>query len=98
MTPPAETEVKKMENRKEKKQKQNTSICPEQGNQHEEKFLEELISCLMKKLKSGKYQVKVAEVLKAIELKQKMSSKGGKSKEKIFWELIDQIRKEELPE
>lgn len=52
----------------------------------------------MKKLKSGKYQVKVAEALKAIELKQKMSSKGGKSKEKIFWELIDQIRKEELPE
>ena len=75
-------------------------VFPELGNNNnEEKFLEELISCLLKKVKSGKHQVKVAEALKAIELKQKMRSKDQKkSKEKIFWELIDQIRKEELPE
>lgn len=88
-----------MENKKEKKQKQDAVVSLEVGNQNEEKFLEELISCLLKKVKSGKHQVKVAEALKAIELKQKMRSKGQKkSKEKIFWELIDQIRKEELPE
>ncbi|MCJ7458164.1 MAG: hypothetical protein MUP17_04140 [candidate division Zixibacteria bacterium] len=88
-----------MENKKEKKQKQDAVASLEVGNNNEEKFLEELISCLLKKIKSGKHQVKVAEALKAIELKQKMRSKGQKkSKEKIFWELIDQIRKEELPE
>jgi len=84
---------------KKKKLKKDTAVSPELGNNNEEKFLEELISCLLKKLKSGKYQVKVAEALKAIELKQKIRSKDQKkSKEKIFWELIDQIRKEELPE
>jgi len=88
-----------MENKKEKKQKQDAVVSSEVGNNNEEKFLEELISCLLKKIKSGKHQVKVAEALKAIELKQKMRSKDQKkSKEKIFWELIDQIRKEELPE
>jgi len=88
-----------MENKKEKKQKQDAVASLEVGNNNEEKFLEELISCLLKKIKSGKHQVKVAEALKAIELKQKMRSKDQKkSKEKIFWELIDQIRKEELPE
>jgi adenylate kinase len=88
-----------METKKERKQKKGTLVFPELGNQNEEKFLEELISCLLKKVKSGKHQVKVAEALKAIELKQKMRSKNQrKSKEKIFWELIDQIRKEELPE
>jgi hypothetical protein len=88
-----------MESKKERKQKKGAVVSPELGNNNEEKFLEELISCLLKKLKSGKYQVKVAEALKAIELKQKIRSKDQKkSKEKIFWELIDQIRKEELPE
>lgn len=89
---------RKVENKK-KKQRKDTAVSLELGNNNEEKFLEELISCLLKKLKSGKYQVKVAEALKAIELKQKIRSKDQrKSKEKIFWELIDQIRKEELPE
>jgi len=88
-----------MENKKEKKQKKDAVVSSELGNNSEGRFLEELISCLMKKLKSGKYQVKVAEALKAIELRQKMRSKDQKkSKEKIFWSLIDQIRKEELPE
>jgi hypothetical protein len=88
-----------MENRKEKKQNKDRRVSSEPGIQDEEKFLEELISSLLKKVKSGKHKVKVAEALKAIELKQKMRSKDQKkSKEKIFWELIDQIRKEELPE
>ncbi|MCJ7496868.1 MAG: hypothetical protein MUO78_01855 [candidate division Zixibacteria bacterium] len=87
-----------MENKINKKQRKNSQILLEQENQSEERFLEELISCLLKKLKSGKYQVKVADAIRAIELKQKMRSKEPKkSKEKIFWELIDQIRKEELP-
>jgi len=89
---------RKVENKK-KKLRKDTVVSLELGNNNEEKFLEELISCLLKKLKSGKYQVKVAEALKAIELKQKIRSKDQKkSKEKVFWELIDQIRKEELPE
>ena len=88
-----------MLNKKEKKGKKDAVVSSELGNQDEEKFLEELISNLLKKVKSGKHKVKVAEALKAIELKQKMRSKSQrKSKEKIFWELIDQIRKEELPE
>lgn len=103
---------KKMENKRNKIKKKNapvqygsSRVLSESGNQSEEKFLEELIRCLLKKLKSGKYQVKVADAIRAIDLRQKMRSKGQKKspsgsisdKEKIFWELIDQIRKEELP-
>jgi hypothetical protein len=85
-----------MKNKKDTKSK-NNRVSSEALNQSEEKFLEELIQCVIKKLKSGKYQVKVADAIKAIELKEKMRTKGKKSKEKIFWELIDKIRKEELP-
>lgn len=87
-----------MQNKKEKRQRKNAEISSNAGNHDSERFLDEVISHVSSKLKSGKHQVKVAEALKAVELKEKMKSKGGKSKEKIFWELIDQIRKEELPE
>ena len=55
-----------MESKKERKQKKGTLVFPELGNQNEEKFLEELISCLLKKVKSGKHQVKVARVSKIL--------------------------------
>lgn len=88
-----------MENKKEKKQKKDAVVSSESGNNNEEKFLEELIAHVRKKLSSGKYQVKVADAIRAVEVRQKMKSNDrGKSKEKIFWALIDQIRKEELPE
>lgn len=88
-----------MKNKIDKKEGNNVRDFSELENHSEEKFLEELIRCLLKKLKSGKYQVKVADAIRAIELKQKMRSKDKKkSMEKVFWELIDQIRKEELPE
>lgn len=84
-----------MENKKNVKSK-NNRVSSESLNQDEEKFLEELIQYVRKKLSSGKYQVKVADAIKAIEVREKMRSRGKKSKEKIFWELIDQIREEEL--
>lgn len=88
-----------MENKKEKKQKRKELVVAETGNHNEETFLDEVISHVSSKLKSGKYQVKIADAIRAIEVRQKMKSKDQKkSKEKIFWELIDQIRKEELPE
>ena len=86
-----------MKNRKSTKSKKNNQILTESLNQSEEKFLEEFIQYVLKKLRSGKYQVKMADAIKAIELREKIRSRDKKSKEKIFWELIDQIRKEELP-
>ncbi|MDH4223141.1 MAG: hypothetical protein OEV55_06320 [candidate division Zixibacteria bacterium] len=93
-----------MKSKRNTKSKDNRSSS-ESLNQNEEKFLEELIQCVLIKLKSGRYQVKVADAIKAIELREKIIAKGRKispggfisDKEKIFWELIDQIRKEELP-
>jgi len=87
-----------MENKKGKRQKKDKLEISEPGIQDEEKFLGEVISHVTSKLRSGKYQVKIADAIRAIEVRQKMKSKDQKkSKEKIFWELIDQIRKEELP-
>ena len=87
-----------MENKKGKRQKKDKPEISDSGNQDEEKFLDEVISHVTSKLRSGKYLVKIADAIRAIEVRQKMKSKDQKkSKEKIFWELIDQIRKEELP-
>jgi len=63
------------------------------GNQVEE-FLEKLIKKVLKRINSKDYQPKVSDALKAIQLKQKL--KKTSEAEKIFWELIEKIRKEEL--
>ena len=63
------------------------------GNQAEE-FLEKLIKKVLKRINSKDYQPKVSDALKAIQLKQKL--KKTSEAEKIFWGLIEKIRKEEL--
>ena len=64
------------------------------GNQLVEEFLENLIKKVLRKLNSKDYQPKVSDALKAIQLKHKL--KKTSEAEKIFWELIEKIRKEEL--
>ena len=60
----------------------------------EEKFLEELIKKILQKLNHSDYQPTVSDAIKAIQLKQKLNKTS--EVERIFWELIDKIRKEEL--
>jgi len=74
---------------KTKKRKENKL----NGNQVEE-FLEKLIKKVLKRLNSKDYQPKVSDALRAIQLKQRL--KKSSEAEKIFWELIEKIRKEEL--
>lgn len=63
------------------------------GNQAEE-LLEKLIKKVLKRINSKDCQPKISDALKAIQLKQKL--KKTSEAEKIFWELIEKIRKEEL--
>jgi len=63
------------------------------GNQIEE-FLEKLIKKVLRKINSKDCQPKVSDALKAIQLKQKLRKTS--EAERIFWELIERIRKEEL--
>ncbi len=63
------------------------------GNQIEE-FLEKLIKKVLKRMNSKDCRPKVSDALKAIQLKQKLRKTS--EAEKIFWELIENIRKEEL--
>ena len=72
------------------KTKEDTS---HNGNQIEE-FLEKLIKKVLKRINSKDCQPKVSDALRAIQLKQKM--RKTLEAEKIFWELIERIRKEEL--
>jgi len=72
------------------KRKKDTSC---NGNQMEE-FLEKLIKKVLKRINSKDCQPKVSDALKAIQLKQKLRKTS--EAEKIFWELIEKIRKEEL--
>ncbi|UCB53088.1 MAG: hypothetical protein JSV10_03115 [Candidatus Zixiibacteriota bacterium] len=58
------------------------------------RLLELLISKFIEKLEKNGFEPKVQDALKAIQLKQKLAQTS--EAEKIFWELIDQLKKEEL--
>lgn len=58
------------------------------------RLLELLINKFTEKLEKNGLEPKVQDALKAIQLKQKLAQTS--EAEKIFWELIDQLRKEEL--
>jgi hypothetical protein len=58
------------------------------------RLLELLINKFIEKLEKNGFEPKVQDALKAIQLKQKLAQTS--EAEKIFWELIDQLRKEEL--
>jgi len=59
-----------------------------------------LIKKIVAKLEKNSWEAKVGDVLKAIQLKQKLAPTSDKSRisqaEKVFWEMIEEIRKEEL--
>ena len=58
------------------------------------RLLELLISKFIEKLEKNGFEPKVQDALKAIQLKQKLAQTS--EAEKTFWELIDQLKKEEL--
>ena len=58
------------------------------------RLLELLISKFIEKLEKNGFEPKAQDALKAIQLKQKLAQTS--EAEKIFWELIDQLKKEEL--
>jgi hypothetical protein len=70
------------------------------------KRLEMLIKKIIEKLEKNSCEAKVQDALKAIQLKQKLTLDSNTSlsssknriceAEKMFWEIIDEIRKEEL--
>jgi hypothetical protein len=57
-------------------------------------LLELLINKFIEKLGKNGFEPTVQDALKAIQLKQKLAQTS--EAEKIFWELIDQSKKEEL--
>ncbi len=76
----------KRKNRRSKERKQKVVS--------EEDFLEKLLKKLLKKLNNKDYKPTVSDAIKAIQLKEKL--KKTSEAEKIFWELIEKIRLEEL--
>ena len=58
------------------------------------RLLELHINKFIEKLEKNGFEPKVQDALKAIQLKLKLAQTSDA--EKIFWELIDQLRKEEL--
>ncbi len=66
-----------------------------EGEQHSDlEILEYLKNELFKEFKGDKTKVKVGDLLKVIEMKNKLSVTG--KTEKKFWEMINKIREEEL--
>lgn len=58
------------------------------------RLLELLISRFIEKVEKNGFEPKVQDALKAIQLKQELAQTS--EAEKIFWELIGQLKKEEL--
>lgn len=58
------------------------------------RLLEMLINRFIERLEKNGFEPKVQDALKAIQLKQKLAQTS--EAEKIFWDLIDQLRSEEL--
>ena len=59
-------------------------------------LLEEILAKIAQELRNNEIKPRVSDLLKALELKLKMKL-TERDKEKL-WELIDQIRSEELPD
>ena len=58
------------------------------------RLLEMLINKFIEKLEKNGFEPKVQDALKAIQLKQKLAQTS--EAEELFWELLDQLRNEEL--
>ena len=82
--------------RKRRRRAKSKDVTPVKDNRQisDLQLLEMLINEFIEKLKKNGFELKVQDVLKAIQLKQKLAKTS--EAEKIFWELIDQLRKEEL--
>lgn len=64
-----------------------------------EKILDAYIRQAIKKIRTGKLKPKFRDLLKTVELDQKLTHEQKLEEgQKIFWQLIDELRKEELPE
>jgi hypothetical protein len=82
--------------RKCSKRARSKDVTPGKDNHQisDLRLLEMLINKFIEKLEQNGFELKVQDALKAIQLKQKLAKTS--EAEKIFWELIDQLRKEEL--
>lgn len=61
----------------------------------EQEILEELIRLMVKDLRNEGGRFKVAELLKTLEIRRKLAPKDDR--EQVFWDMIERIRQDELP-
>ena len=82
--------------RKTKKKPISKEISKDKNNRQisDLRLLEMLINKFIEKLEKNGFEPKVQDALKAIQLKLKLAQSS--EAEKIFWELIDQLKKEEI--
>jgi len=79
---------------KKKRKVKCDSQKAEDGKKSDLQLLEGLIKKFFEKLEKSGFEPKAQDVIRAIQLKQKLAQ--ASEAEKIFWEMIDQLRKEEL--
>jgi hypothetical protein len=82
--------------RKPKKESIAKEISNDKNNRQisDLRLLDMLINKFLEKLEKNDFEPKVQDALKAIQLKLKLAQSS--EAEKIFWELIDQLKKEEI--
>jgi hypothetical protein len=87
--------LRKTKRKVQKKTKAKKSSKKTNSNQISDlRLLELLIKKFIDKLEKNGFVPKAQDVLKAIQLKQKLAKSA--EAEKLFWELLDELRDEEL--
>ena len=84
-----------MAKRKRKKTLKKASAEPVKPGSAQE-IIEKVKKAFSEQLDSGKIKLKVGDIVKILELQQKLSTDS--SAEEKFWEFIEQIRQTELEE
>lgn len=79
---------------KKKRKVKCNSQKAEDGKKSDLELLEGLIKKFFEKLEKSGFEPKAQDVIRAIQLKQKLAQ--ASEAEKIFWEMIDQLRREEV--
>jgi ribosomal protein L30/L7E len=78
-------------------EKIESSASDENGASKDLKLIEKIIDRGSQKLEDESYFPRIQDVLKAIQLREKVKKMVKEEDSKSFWDMIEEVRQEELP-
>jgi len=78
-------------------EKVESSASDENGSSNDLKLIQKIIDRGSQMLENDSYFPRIQDVLKAIQLREKMKKVVEEEDQKAFWDMIEEVRQEELP-